>query len=68
MKSGNANNKKQQVSPIYGVISVIFGIFMIRIALAYTITTVSYLLIFSGIFTIVIGIGILVSYNKKEGQ
>ena len=68
MKSGNANNKKQQVSPIYGVISVIFGIFMIRIALAYTITTVSYLLIFSGIFTIVIGIGILVSYNKMEGQ
>ena len=68
MNSGNANNKKQQVSPIYGVISVIFGIFMIRIALAYTITTVSYLLIFSGIFTIVIGIGILLSYNKKEGQ
>ena len=68
MNSGNANNKKQQVSPIYGVISVIFGIFMIRIALAYTITTVSYLLIFSGIFTIVIGIGILVSYNKMEGQ
>ena len=68
MNSGNANNKKQQVSPIYGVVSVIFGIFMIRIALAYTITTVSYLLIFSGIFTIVIGIGILLSYNKKEGQ
>ena len=68
MNRGNANNKKQQVSPIYGVISVIFGIFMIRIALAYTITTVSYLLIFSGIFTIVIGIGILLSYNKKEGQ
>ena len=68
MNRGNANNKKQQVSPIYGVVSVIFGIFMIRIALAYTITTVSYLLIFSGIFTIVIGIGILVSYNKMEGQ
>ena len=68
MMSGNTSGKRQQVSPIYGVISVVFGIFMIRIALAYTITTVSYLLIFSGIFTIVIGIGILVSYNKKEGQ
>ena len=68
MNSGNANNKKQQVSPIYGVVSVIFGIFMIRIALAYTITTVSYILIFFGIFTIIIGIGILLSYNKMGGQ
>tara|TARA_Y100001968_G_scaffold81564_1_gene72646 strand:+ start:239 stop:445 length:207 start_codon:yes stop_codon:yes gene_type:complete len=68
MMSGNTNGKRQQVSPIYGVISVVFGIFMIRIALAYTITTVSYVLIFFGLFTIIIGIGILVSYNKKEGQ
>lgn len=68
MMSSNTNGKRQQVSPIYGVISVVFGIFMIRIALAYTITTVSYVLILFGLFTIIIGIGILVSYNKKEGQ
>ena len=68
MKDGNVNSKKWQVSPLYGVISVIFGIFMIRIALAYTITTVSYILIFSGIFTIIIGIGILLIYNKQGGQ
>ena len=68
MMSGNTNGKRQQVSPIYGVISVVFGIFMIRIALAYTITTVSYVLIFFGLFAIIIGICILVSYNKMEGQ
>ena len=59
-------NKIVKVSPIYGLLIIVFGIFMIRIALAYKLTSTSYMLIILGVLTIAIGTLILVSYNRKQ--
>ena len=61
-------NKIVKVSPIYGLLIIVFGIFMIRIALAYKLTSTSYMLIILGVLTIAIGTLILVSYNRKQWQ
>ena len=62
----NGINEQIFASPIFGLIAIVFGIFMIRIALAYTITTVSIYTIIFGALSIIIGIFVLVKYNNKE--
>ena len=62
----NRINEQIFASPIFGLIAIVFGIFMIRIALAYTITTVSIYTIIFGTLSIIIGIFVLVKYNNKE--
>ena len=59
-------NTIAKISPIYGLISIIFGIFIIRVALAYKITSASYLLIVLGLSTIFLGTIILVLNNRKK--
>ena len=64
--SSNRINEQTFVSPIFGLVAIVFGIFMIRIALAYTITAVSIYTIIFGILSIIIGIIVLLKYKNKE--
>jgi|TARA_B110000438_G_scaffold195704_1_gene187298 uncharacterized membrane protein HdeD (DUF308 family) len=64
--SNNRINEQILVSPIFGLVAIVFGIFMIRIALAYTITTISIYTIIFGILSIILGIFVLLKYNNKE--
>jgi uncharacterized membrane protein HdeD (DUF308 family) len=64
--SSNRANEQIFLSPIFGLVAIVFGIFMIRIALAYTITTVSVYTIIFGTLSIITGIIVLIKYNNKE--
>ena len=64
--SSNRANEQIFLSPIFGLVAIVFGIFMIRVALAYTITTVSVYTIIFGALSIITGIIVLIKYNNKE--
>ncbi len=64
--SSNRANEQIFLSPIFGLVAIVFGIFMIRVALAYTITTVSIYTIIFGTLSIITGIIVLIKYNNKE--
>ena len=64
--SSNRANEQIFLSPIFGLVAIVFGIFMIRVALAYTITTVSVYTIIFGTLSIITGIIALIKYNNKE--
>ena len=64
--SSNRANEQIFLSPIFGLVAIVFGIFMIRVALAYTITTVSVYTIIFGTLSIITGIIVLIKYNNKE--
>ena len=64
--SSNRVNEQIFLSPIFGLVAIVFGIFLIRVALAYTITTVSIYTIIFGTLSIITGIIVLIKYNNKE--
>ncbi len=64
--SSNRANEQIFLSPIFGLVAIVFGIFLIRVALAYTITTVSIYTIIFGTLSIITGIIVLIKYNNKE--
>ena len=64
--SSNTTNEQIFLSPIFGLVAIVFGIFLIRVALAYTITTVSIYTIIFGTLSIITGIIVLIKYNNKE--
>ena len=64
--SRNRANEQIFLSPIFGLVAIVFGIFLIRVALAYTITTVSIYTIIFGTLSIITGIIVLIKYNNKE--
>ena len=64
--SSNRANEQIFLSPIFGLVAIVFGIFMIRVALAYTITAVSVYTIIFGTLSIITGIIVLIKYNNKE--
>ena len=64
--SSNRTNEQIFLSPIFGLVAIVFGIFLIRVALAYTITTVSVYTIIFGTLSIITGIIVLIKYNNKE--
>ena len=63
--SSNRTNEQIFLSPLFGLVAIVFGIFMMRIALAYTITTISVYTIIFGILSIITGIIVLIKYNNK---
>ena len=62
--SSNRVNEQIFLSPIFGLVAIVFGIFLIRVALAYTITTVSIYTIIFGTLSIITGIIVLLKYNN----
>ena len=64
--SSNRANEQIFLSPIFGLVAIVFGIFLIRVALAYTITTISIYTIIFGTLSIITGIIVLIKYNNKE--
>ena len=64
--SSNRANEQIFLSPIFGLVAIVFGIFLIRVALAYTITKVSIYTIIFGTLSIITGIIVLIKYNNKE--